>query len=116
MSINIYFKGGKAFIKAMAMKQVTATNATKKLVKEYGAKLQASEMRLVPVDTGNLKRSITLSEEDGGLTAVIEPTADYAAYVEYGTRHAGAQPYIRPSVNKITPEFIAKLKKLRRGF
>ena len=49
--------------------------------------------------TGHLKRSIGLDITDEGLTAEIEPTADYAAYVEYGTRFMNAQPYMKPAYN-----------------
>lgn len=38
-----------------------------------------------PVDDGNLKRSITVNMENGGLTGVINVGANYAIYVEYGT-------------------------------
>ena len=60
--------------------------AVKTVVKKNGSELQAKAQGKAPVDTGHLKRSIGLDITDEGLTAEIEPTADYAAYVEYGTR------------------------------
>ncbi|HDI53113.1 MAG TPA: HK97 gp10 family phage protein [Candidatus Bathyarchaeota archaeon] len=69
---------------------------------------------VVPVDTGALRRSIRQEprprrEGDGyeaGITAggggVVNPKTgrevNYAAYVEYGTSRAPAQPYLRPGL------------------
>lgn len=73
--------------------------AVKQVIKLNGAELQQTAMKLSPVDTGQLKRSITLDIKDKGLTAVIAPHVNYAAYVEYGTRYMNAKPYIRPAFN-----------------
>ncbi|NUS58673.1 MAG: hypothetical protein HOV66_28050 [Streptomycetaceae bacterium] len=40
---------------------------------------------LAPVDTGNLEGSISTDVDGDGLGGVVGPTADYGAYVEYGT-------------------------------
>lgn len=69
----------------------------KEVVKLNGAEMQQNAMRFVPVDTGQLKRSITLNIEDNGLTARLRAETNYAAYVEYGTRFTDAQPFIRPA-------------------
>lgn len=82
-----------------------------KVVKKSGAELQQKEKRTVPVDTGNLRRSILLTVEDRGMTATVEPTADYAGYVEYGTRFMGAKPYVRPSYEKQKEIFMKDMKK-----
>ena len=44
----------------------------------------------------------------------MEPTAEYAAYVEYGTRYMNAQPYMRPSYTAQKEQFKSDLKKLTR--
>lgn len=109
---NIKFKGIDSFVKGMDSLKVSSGNKTKDLVKKYGSKLQQSEHTLAPVDTGFLKRSIRIEIEDEGLTAVITPEADYAAYQEYGTRFQPGTPFVRPSLNKVKPEFERELKKL----
>jgi HK97 gp10 family phage protein len=47
----------------------------------------------VPVDTGNLLNGITMEDEDGQITvtasAVREGDADYARFVEFGTKGGG---------------------------
>lgn len=55
--------------------------------------------RIVPVDTGRLKASIQV-EDAGHEKARVHATAPYAGYVELGTRHMAAQPYLRPSLYK----------------
>ena len=82
-----------------------------KVVKANTSELQQKEMRTVPVDTGFLKRSITLTMKDNGLTGVVEPTADYASYIEYGTRFMAAQPYVRPSYDEQLTQFIKDMEK-----
>lgn len=82
-----------------------------KVVKKNGAELQQKEMRTVPVDTGNLKRSILLAVEDNGMTSTVEPTTNYAGYVEYGTRFMDAQPYVRPIYEQQKEIFMKDMKK-----
>lgn len=72
-----------------------------------GKEHQASAPGEAPaVDTGNLKGSIKVGEvtEDH---AVLETNADYAAYLEFGTRHMAARPFMRPSVENHIDEIEA---------
>ena len=96
------------------LKKNVQMNDVKRIVKSNGAALQESAQRKVPVDTGNLKRSIGLEIRDSGLTAEVEPTAENAACVEYGTRYMNAQPYMRPSYTAQKEKFKSDLKKLTR--
>ena len=82
-----------------------------RVVKANTAELQQKEMRTVPVDTGFLKRSIMLTMKDNGLTGVVEPTANYASYVEYGTRFMAAQPYVRPNYDAQSKQIIQDMQK-----
>ena len=62
------------------------------LIVEADATLRA------PVDTGNLRSSIThrvVSDEE----AKIGTNVDYAPYLEYGTHKMAAQPYLRPALD-----------------
>lgn len=53
---------------------------------------------LCPVDTGNLRNSITHQVDEGGPAAIIGSAVEYAAYVELGTSRQRAQPYLKPAV------------------
>lgn len=84
----------------------------KKVVRHNGAEMQAKSQQNAPVDTGTLKRSIGIEITDGGMTAEVEPTADYAPYVELGTRFMEAQPYLGPAFNEQKEKFKKDMKKL----
>lgn len=101
-----------------ALQKALKAKATMKDVKDV-VKLNTTEMnreasRLVAVDTGALKRSITLSILNGGLTGSVKPLMEYAPYVEYGTRFMSAQPYMRPAFNKQKMKFISDLNRLMK--
>lgn len=100
----------------------------KRQVRKHGGQLQEKAMRnadfkghyewqkgkgevFVP-PTGNLRRSIGLNITDGGMTAEVEPTAEYAPYVELGTRFMKAQPYLKPAFDDQKEEFKRDMKKL----
>jgi len=92
----------------------------------------------VPVDTGRLKNSISASKLKPYLYEVVAQV-DYAAYVEFGTGNLfvqlpeqywndlasqfkasprkrlvnlPARPYLRPSVNRITPIMLQDIEQL----
>lgn len=88
--------------------------AVRTVVRKNGADLQEKAQKNAPVDSGNLKRSIGLDITDNGLTAEVEPAADYAAYVEYGTRFMEAQPYLKPAYDEQKKKFVKDLNELVR--
>jgi len=49
-----------------------------------------------PVDTGLLRSSITPVVESWA-SGYVGTNTEYAPYVEYGTKYAGAQPYFEPA-------------------
>lgn len=57
----------------------------------------------VPVDTGNLLRSIDAST-DSNSSVSCHADAEYAQYVEYGTYKMPAQPYFRPALEEAWAE------------
>lgn len=88
-------KGEKALLKQL--KKNAKMQDIKDAVKLNGSDMQNKAMRAVPVDTGNLKRSITLEEGNDGLSAKVSASSEYSEYVEKGTRYMDAQPYMKPS-------------------
>ena len=79
-----------------------ATNAAEREVDEItamAADAAAKKARkIVPVDTGALKASIKTRRERPMTHAALAST-HYAAFVEFGTVHMNAQPYMRPSIS-----------------
>ena len=54
--------------------------------------------KLAPVDTGNLRNSITHTVDDKEPAAYIGTNVEYAPYVCLGTIHMKAQPFLKPAV------------------
>jgi HK97 gp10 family phage protein len=53
--------------------------------------------RIVPVDSGDLQRSIHTEVSAEGMFVVADE--EYAAFVENGTSKQAAQPFLRPALN-----------------
>ena len=62
--------------------------------------------------TGDTARSIQTHITDGGMTATVKPTTNYAAYVEYGTRFMSAEPFVKPAFLQVSKSFISDMEKL----
>lgn len=92
----------------------TDISAVRTVVQKNGAEMQTKAQRNAPVDTGALKRSIGLELRDGGFTAEVEPTEEYAPYVELGTRFMEAQPYLKPAFDAQKEKFKKDMGKLVR--
>lgn len=87
-------------------------DAVKTCVKFHGSEMQTTAQICCPVKTGFLKDSIELDIADEGMTAIVEPYAEYAGYVEWGTRFMRAQPYIRPAYFQERERFFDSIGKL----
>lgn len=87
-----------------------------RVVKHNGAQLQQKMQSKADFtrgyQTGTTKRSIGLSLNDGGFTAEVEPTTEYAAYLEYGTRFMDAQPFVNPAFEEQAEQFKSDMQKL----
>lgn len=70
-----------------------------RFAQNIGRLKKASAQRLAPVDTGTLRDSINYAVYDAetGWEVVIYATAPYAMFVEFGTRNAERQPFLRPA-------------------
>lgn len=99
---------GKELMKRASMKDV------QNVVRLSGAELQQKAQRRAPVDTGNMKRSISLELTDNGMTAIVKSGADYSAYVNFGTRFQSANPFMTSSFNEQKINFISDLKRLMK--
>ncbi|MFC4426206.1 HK97-gp10 family putative phage morphogenesis protein [Deinococcus navajonensis] len=84
-----------------------ATNgrAAATLIAHRRAALMAQEIRTeavlaAPVDTGRLRQSIGVQKVSDGHYRVGTNVV-YAPFVEFGTRHNRAQPFLRPAFEKV---------------
>ena len=93
----------------------TLTRRASQVVRKAALDTMADAKTLAPVDTGNLRNSITTDARQGDLVAVVEATADYAVHQEFGTRFQRPQPYMRPAQDRNTEPFMDAIAQLAEG-
>lgn len=109
---------GFAELEALLRKlpEATAEKVTDNALK-IGANVIAKDMKArVPVRTGKLRDSITVSSSrkatKNHADAVIgfkKPTSRRAHLTEFGTKHSKAEPFIRPAIDSKGQEAIQKI-------
>ena len=109
---NIVIEGGDEMVRAIRGRFNHDKVAT--VVKRNTSQAQATAMRLAAVDTGFMKRSITMRIDITGLAGYIVAGAEYSPYVEFGTRYMGSQPFMRPAAREQAPIFLSDLRNLIR--
>lgn len=83
--------------------------------------IQANAMLIVPVDTGTLRASISVSfhggiSAGGWITAEIGPEVHYGRYVEWGTSRQAPQAFMGPSLDRIAPVYVAAIEAMSDPF
>lgn len=71
-------------------------------VQKTAADIKADAQAFVPVDTGNLKNSISYETRElaDAVVGEIGPTAEYGVYVEFGTSTQAPQAYMGPAFDR----------------
>ncbi|ACZ29571.1 phage protein, HK97 gp10 family [Xylanimonas cellulosilytica DSM 15894] len=69
---------------------------------------------LAPVDTGNLRTSIStdVAATNSTVSAEIGPTANYGLFLEVGTSRMAPRPYMGPALDRNTPAFDAAMAQI----
>jgi HK97 gp10 family phage protein len=81
------------------------------IVRKAAMDILSDSHQRVPVKTGHLKATGNV-QNTGPARAEIGYDADYAQFVEQGTRHMAAQPFLRPAFDRVVPLFLAAMRKL----
>lgn len=79
--------------------------AIDRALEEIGLAAEGYAKRACPVDTGNLRNSITHVVDSAEDSAYVGTNVEYAPYVEMGTRRAAAQPFLRPAATEHGPTY-----------
>ena len=97
--MNVQFTdNSKEIIEAMQQ-------ATVRAMEKCGLTAEGYAKKLAPVDTGNLRNSITHTVDEEEPAAYIGTNVEYAPYVCLGTIHMNAQPFLKPAVNDHKNEY-----------
>lgn len=99
----------EAFQAAIEHKAGTIARDARRITNQYATLIVKEAKRRVPVDTGDLKRSI---HKTGGAREGAGVVADmpYAGFVEYGTSRTRPQPYLGPAFAMYRKDYIEDLK------
>ena len=106
----------KKLLSRIAAIEADADKIANEVASNLGAIVQSNARRYVPVDTGSLKKSITMEVKDD--TASIGTPLDYAPHIEYGTVKQAPKPFLSPALedarrvaDKIAQEVVKKYVK-----
>lgn len=83
------------------------------VVRKTAAAITRDARLMAPVDTGNLRASISSTITGDGrnnrMSAEIGPTASYGWFVEGGTSRMAPQPYLFPAADRHEAAFLAAM-------
>lgn len=113
MKVSLNTKGAKGL--GNALKNAANKEKIAAVVRFHTGELAEKSQRKVPVDTGHLKRSMITEVSADGEEGTVKYTADYAGYIEKGTRFMPAQPYLEPALNEVREKFLEDLAKAGEG-
>lgn len=104
----------KSYLKDV-MKAMEANK--REFCEKVGVLAVAETQSLVPVLTGNLKRSITHEVMPGNKGVYVGVTSDapYGVIVEKGSSKQPAQPFLEPGCNNAIPKIIDVAEDIYRG-
>lgn len=74
--------------------------AITRMLEKVGRDVAADAARFAPIRSGALKASVKVEPVQDN-TVVVRANANYAGYVELGTRYMHAQPYLRPALYRV---------------
>lgn len=117
------FAGAARELRVISRQLAAAGPAAERLVAaavlKTAADIEADAKRFAPVDTGYLRSSISrevsasaFAGSGSEFKATIGPTANYGAFVEYGTWKMSPQPYMGPAFNRRAPGFVAAVERI----
>lgn len=83
--MKVTVKGNRAVLRGIRAYEKRSVERTKEELKGWADKTEADAKRDVPVDTGELQRSIHSTPEKEGLVQTVGTNVEYSPYVEFGT-------------------------------
>lgn len=76
------------------------SDAMERALTRIGLEAEGYAKKECPVDTGNLRNSITHEVVQSEKAVYIGTNVEYAAYVELGTVRTKAKPYLKPAATE----------------
>jgi HK97 gp10 family phage protein len=102
VEITLDMAGAAEFKQAIVQFDAEMQRQVHEQLAKWAETVKTEAARLVPVRTGYLRSTIFARIQEWNTEVGAE--AAYAANVEFGTRHAMAQPFLNPAVQAHLPE------------
>ena len=109
----IKFEGADEFEGLLSKAFKQAPDIANKVVKNTTEKGMAKAKRLAPRDTRFLHDNIYTEYKP--LSGYVHSPASYSGFQEYGTRYMSAQPFMRPMMQWLAPQFERDMKAAMEG-
>jgi HK97 gp10 family phage protein len=101
LEINLTLEGAENLQQALESLDDTLQRNIQQWLERWAMEVREYARSLAPVRTGRLRGSIYA--KTSGWEAQIGAEASYAIFVEFGTRHIQAQPFLHPAVEEYMP-------------
>lgn len=87
-------------------------------VQKTSADIKRSAQAMAPVDTGNLKNSVTYetTQSSDAVEGLIGPTANYGKFVEFGTSRMAPRAFMGPAFDRHAHELETAMGQIARAF
>ena len=117
MRLDVKFEGMKEWSqseKAWARDVIQKTNNE---IEKIALSIERDAKMTVPVDTGELRGSIstTIRKTNSKASAEVGTDVEYAEVVEFGGRNQRAQPYLIPSFERNVSKLERSISDVLRG-
>lgn len=116
---SVWFDGVEDLNRLSADLQSAGTRAgaaASTVVRRTALAVERDAKAFAPVDTANLRSSISMDLVSDGRSAAVEavvgPTANYGAYVEFGTSRAAPRAYMGPALDRNAGAFADAIAQL----
>lgn len=99
---SVDFDGLESWIQSEENWAEKALNEVVEVIEQTALKVERDAKFNTPVDTGNLRHSITAEvlKSDKKVHAEIGSDVEYSEFVEFGTSNQKAQPFLIPSFDE----------------
>lgn len=109
----IKFEGADEFEKLLQSAFEKAPKVAEKVIKNSTEKGMVKAKRLAPRDTWFLHDNIYTEYKP--LSGYVHSPASYSGYLEFSTRFMAAQPFMRPMMQWLAPQFERDMKAAMEG-
>lgn len=114
MQVNVSITGLQQVMDTFNLFQTEAAGAAAEAVLANLQAILADAQELCPVNTGNLRDSLAIDFQptSSGASGSVYTNVYYAEYVEFGTVHMAAEPFLTPAFEANSPMLMDDFEEL----